>query len=121
MKKLVYISFIFAFVLAFASCEKEVISPVFNEDGDSSTRVQGDYDYNNNEDGPQYRGGEGGDGHTGNNSGGNPDDGDIDDIDVDEDDNIVDPDEDEDFDQDENGGIVDPDEDEDFDEEDEGK
>jgi len=124
MKKLVYISFIFAFVLAFASCEKEVITPVLDEDGESTTRVQGD-DWNNNVDGPQFRGGDGDDGSTGNNGGDGGDDVDVDngddDVDDKNDDGIVDPDEDEDFDKDENNGIVDPDEDEDFHEEDEGK
>ena len=30
MKKLIYISFVFAFIIAFTSCEKEVIFPVNN-------------------------------------------------------------------------------------------
>ena len=90
MKKLIYISFIFAFVLAFASCEKELIEPMTIEDDVSSDR--------NNFDDPGTRGGE---------------DGGKDDV-------IVDPDEDEDFDEDEDDVIVDPDEDEDFDEEEKG-
>jgi hypothetical protein len=92
MKKLIYISFIFAFVLAFASCEKEVIAPFSVEEGDRSSS-----------DGPMYRGGEDG--------------GDLSDGDHTKD-PITDPDEDEDFDDD---NIVDPDEDEDFDEEEGGK
>lgn len=45
MKKLLYISFIFAFILAFTSCEKEVITP--NSDPtevDHSSPTRGDDD-----------------------------------------------------------------------------
>lgn len=94
MKKLIYISFIFAFVLVFASCEKEVIEPFMN--ADVTTRV-----VDGSEDPGIYS--------TGGNRGG-------------EDDHtttVTDPDEDEDFDGDDN--IVDPDEDEDFDEDEDGK
>mgnify|MGYP007077386153 CR=1 FL=1 len=89
MKKLIYISFIFAFILAFTSCEKEVISPNFDISSDASENSQ-------------TRGGDdevvpGGDTVT------DPDE--DDDFDGDEDKNggITDPDEDEDFDEDEGG------------------
>jgi hypothetical protein len=99
MKKLIYISFVFAFLLAFASCEKEEIMP-FGDTDEYNTRGGDDIiidarDVN----------GESGD------RGGDDDKGD--------DDLITDPDEDEDFDEDEN--IVDPDEDEDFEEGEGGK
>ena len=98
MKKLIYISFIFAFVLAFVSCEKEIISPNGIENGVRGGDITNDRD---TEDPYFTRGGE--DGDLG--------------------DNITDPDEDEDFDEDgdEDDGVTDPDEDEDFDDKDGGK
>ena len=83
MKKLIYISFVFAFLLAFTSCEKEVIEP--NGDqvfvGDSGTRGAGDEDKD----------------------GGITDPDEDEDFDEDGDEGIVDPDEDEDFDEDKDG------------------
>ena len=86
MKKLLYISFIFAFVLAFTSCEKEVIQPGMDNDTEFLTPSG-------------QRGGEGGimESVT------DPDE-DEDFDDDDENEEIVDPDEDEDFDKNENDG-----------------
>lgn len=83
MKKLIYISFIFAFVLALNSCEKEVVEP-FNTEADDFLEPSG------------TRGGEDGDKDD---SVTDPDE----DEDFDADDNIVDPDEDEDFDEEDDG------------------
>ena len=110
MKKLIYISFVFAVLLALASCEKEVITP---EQFDSSVNSFTD-GRDNNDHTIHNRGGEGNVGEGGGgdlNTGGG----------------ITDPDEDEDFDNDgnkggDNGeGITDPDEDDDFQEKEKGK
>ncbi|UKN00168.1 hypothetical protein K6119_10525 [Paracrocinitomix mangrovi] len=97
MKKLIYISFVFAILLAFTSCEKEVITP--NADPNTSN-VDSDVFSTGG-----IRGGSSDDPSGDENGGGG----------------VVDPDEDEDFnkgDKGGKGGVVDPDEDEDFNEED---
>ncbi|MBD3636258.1 MAG: hypothetical protein HUJ25_02860 [Crocinitomicaceae bacterium] len=98
MKRLIYISFIFAFILAFASCEKEVIKPNYMDNDGTRNEITDNGDFL---DPSGTRGGEDGG----------------------KDDLITDPDEDEDFDEDEDGddNIVDPDEDEDFEEKEKGK
>ena len=88
-------------MLAFVSCEKEVIGP-FYEDGNGANGTRSEANITNR-----------GDGEVGQTRGG-------DDIKPDED-GITDPEEDEDFDEEEDDNIVDPDEDEDFDEEEKGK
>lgn len=114
MKKLIYISFIFSFILAFASCEKEDLSADrFQDDSiwdcDMNTNGQKGHEINST--------------GTGVTTGGGVKDPD-DDEDYDQNEKggkggIVDPDDDEDYDKNE-PGIVDPDDDEDYDE-DEGK
>ena len=112
MKKLIYISFIFSFILAFASCEKEDLNADrYQEDNiwdcDMNSHGQKDQTLNTS-----------GTGIT--TSGGVKDPDDDEDFDKNEKGGgIVDPDDDEDYDKNE-PGIVDPDDDEDYDE-DEGK
>ena len=120
MKKLIYISFVFAVILAFTSCKKEDIKPYSSADGMSNVRSN-DSGINYDSSNPYMtRGGDdltnpsgGDDDNNGNNSGGG-----IVDPNEDPDFNndgggIVDPNEDPDFDNN-GGGVVDPDEDEDF-------
>lgn len=112
MKKLLYISFIFAFILAFTSCEKEVIKPCPTMDETSDTRMSDKGNEAGTDIPYQTRGGDGLEG--GGDEVVDPDE----DEDFDEDDDkIVDPDEDEDFEKKEGENIVDPDKDEDFEEE----
>jgi hypothetical protein len=112
MKKVVYISFFFAFILAFASCKKEVIQPNSSDSGENAPYQVRSGGENGDVDVPPYqvRGGEGGELSGGGDGVVDPDE----DEDFDTDDTVVDPDEDEDFDKEEN--VVDPDEDEDFEE-----
>lgn len=93
MKKIVYISFVFAFILAFTSCEKEDIFPVNHSEkengvcGNSGTR--------------------GGD--TGGVLTGVTDPDEDEDFDEEDDDeSVVDPDEDEDFDEEDEKGATKP-------------
>ncbi|MCB9223879.1 MAG: hypothetical protein R2780_10370 [Crocinitomicaceae bacterium] len=110
MKKLIYISFVFAVILAFTSCKKEVIKPCSSMDETGYVRCGNG---GNGSDIPyMVRGGEE---NLSQEGGGIVDPNE--DPDFDGDDDIVDPNEDPDFDEDDQ--IVDPDEDEDFDEDEE--
>jgi len=84
MKKLIYISFVFAFIIAFTSCEKEVITPFYNNDCEECVSDAGG-----------TRGGE----PASHGNGGGTDTNEDEEFDEEEDDTIVDPDEDEDFDE----------------------
>lgn len=96
MKKLIHISLVVAFILAFVSCEKEVFLPIDHMNNECTDG--GDFD-----DETQTRG----------------DDDII--IILDEDGNVVDPDEDDEDLGDDNDNVVDPDEDDDDLQEEKGK
>jgi hypothetical protein len=91
MKKLIYIAFIFAFMVAFTSCEKEVLFPLDNGGDAEATWDEGG-----------TRGGE-----LGGSLGGVTDPDEDEDFDE-EDDTVVDPDEDEDFDEADEKGATKP-------------
>ena len=92
MKKLIYISFVFAFIIAFTSCEKEVITPFDTNECEECVWDEGG-----------TRGGE-----PGNHTGGGITDPDEDEDFDEEEDTVVDPDEDEDFDEEDDKGATKP-------------
>jgi hypothetical protein len=119
MKKLIYISFIFVFILAFSSCKKEEIKPCIPMDADTRSN---DDSFEGDDGTYAVRGGDdvldGDIVDPDEDEDFDEEDEDIDEedeeLDLDKEDDVVDPDEEEDFDKNEGGGVVDPDEEEDF-------